>query len=845
MKTIQAALTAALIGFTLFSWGQKDPYWMARENWYSVEFDTGTQTMEGEWGNDYHKVNFKKEKESKLAYYWKVFSDRENVDILQNPKAGSALTSHQMPMGTMFYVVDEKDDYLLVHSAESASAANNQELGWIHKNNLLVWNHPYKGKGSGIDIKAFIVNTKEYLRSVQDGQVKDSKEIYKIYNSPSSSQEIATQDLYSILFVFKYDPVHRRYLVSDHYSLNASGQLTGWVKEERIKLWETSLALEPNFDEDAVEFRKIEKGQFARVFKTTSQTDDFIAGREVKPLIERDVAKKGTEDLVIRDQVGDSLRHVRFQGQLPRFPMYNVDASSFDCGVVGKLNLGSDPSIIKGATDERLARAQAKFQDREKGLDYTNIVFVIETSPGMQPYIDQIDKIKDDIVRSCTSSQEQVSIKWGFVAYSDSWCENESAVTKICPATSDEEFQAQMAQLSDVAAGPRDQVEAAAKGLFTALTECQLNESENNIVIHMGSRGDIRNDFDRDGICPDLDVPDGKLFKRFTELSAHYVAVQCTLEGMDEEDGWFIETDAQKIIENVSRRMYDEVREKDFYAKYSAASAPKIIRSDAEASLSIEDNAVSIMRGIWPDGSVTSNGQIVLDLQRMRQSVTKAITEARDKAKAEMDLIRQLYKDNSNLSDMAADFGDIGHLLKSAGLSPEEIKIFTKERVQLYWNGSAPKRAPGGKDEMWKLVLFISEDDVYDIKNRLDELIAAKSAADRSKRAEQVKLFWEELAFDVLNMDPKRSEVKIDEIRRNMLGLKKAGVELGGGLLENLTLDDIENLPPAEIDQYLDQCSARGPFWDEVQSSYQFYYYPAGEGEDRKKFFWIPFEFIF
>lgn len=836
----------ALLAFiTLCSTASSQDYWQRRESWSHPSFDTGTNRMEGEYGNEYEKVIFKKLKKNP-AYYWNVFTDRDNVPVRTQPKLGAQTTGKQLPMGTMLFVVDEKKEFLKVTTAESADWEKNEELGWIHKQNLILWNFPLQGRKTGIDIKAFIVNTQDYAKLARtEEEIKNTKEIYKIYNSPTSTESMDTQELYQVLFVFKYDPENRRYLVSDHYALNKSRQLTGWVKAERVKLWETSLALEPNFEQEAVDYRTLEQGQLATVFKTAIEVDDYLGNRDTEPLIIRDVAKPGMDDLVITDVIGDSITHVRYEGSLPRFPLYNIDDKSYQCGVIGKLSLGSDPDLLKGVTDERLARAEKKFRDRANSLQYTNIVFAIECSPGMKHYMDLIPKAATTIYSRLPADQD-ANLRWGFVAYSDSYCEESTAIHEVCPATEIEEFERRLQALADVPNGPQgDEVEASNKGLLTAMKQCGFNENENNILIHIGTRGNIDNDLDREGLCAELSPSLRKLVRKFTEMTANYIAIKCRDYGMPEEDSWFIDTDAAKLIESVSKELYNEVSEKDFFEDYAPPSPPQIVRSADAPELSIDENSVTLMRAFWPDGSTLDNGTVAMDDDRFKKCIVDGILDSRDKADEEMALIQQLYLDNSTLSNMADNLGNVANLLRQAGLSEDEVQVFIKERVQLYWDGNAPKRSPNAPMDMWKLVLFISEDDVRDIQMRLDEVIKAKMAVDVMDKANRIADFWQTIATDVLNMDPDDDDITVADIRARMNGLKSEGVEMGGGLLNDLTISEVRDMKAKEVNAYLDQCEEKSMFWQEVRSGYDFCYYPAGEGEKRMKFYWIPFEFIY
>ncbi|MFT5247244.1 MAG: hypothetical protein ACI943_001993, partial [Gammaproteobacteria bacterium] len=484
----------------------------------------------------------------------------------------------------------------------------------------------------------------------------------------------------------------------------------------------------------------------------------------------------------------------------------------------------------------------------------TNVVFVVETTGNrMKPYVDEIVKIMENVNKN-TKLEERPDIKWGYVGYSDANCDepDEDAVNLVIPCTEDDLFVEQiLTKASFVATGPRDDYSASFYGLKTALDKCKFNENQTNIIVHLGNRPDLQDDFDREDLCieskPDMVPRQRDIWAGFSNYSINYLAVQCFRDGMA-TDSLFIR-DARNMMLSASKKMYDEVREKDFYAEFSPPTSPKIVSYKDKAEIGMEDNAVTIMRAIWPNGDNITNGMIAMDPKVFSKEMAKSILDARDKAKAEIKVIKRLYMDNSELSSMTSAFGNTAHILSQSGLTKEEIAILSTERVQLYWHGYAPKKLPYATHDMWKTVLFLSEDKVYDINKQFEGITSAFDAADTETKKMAIKNLWEDIATSVLNMDldKVRDNVTVTEIRNKMIGLKEQGVSLGNesDVLLNVTLNGIDDLTSKEVNHYLNELQKKVQFWEGVQNGYKFSYYPAGEGENRKKFYWIPFEFLY
>lgn len=817
--------------------------WDQPIDWMAPRFDADQKRIAtGENGNDYHLERFSKLKKES-AYKWEVFADRNGGVIYDEPNEKSTQVGTTV-MGDLYNVYDEKGEYLEIYKGTSFSASKDDRLGWVHKSHLILWNRPLAERRTGIDIKAFIVNTDAFLKASKNKgkSLVEAKDVYQVYGAPNDVKPLEIGNLYSVLFVFKYDPINRRYLVSDHFELLVSGHLRGWVDEDRVELWQTALAIEPNYIEDAVEERRMQERFHSRVFSNAFEMTNFNNGSAADPLLIRDVVL-ADENLIIRESIGDTVVHVRYEGALPRFPLYSLSDAGYECGVIGKLNLGTT-NYVPGATTDRIALAEKKFKKREQGLNNTNIVFVIEARKDADNYLARIE----DIIRITYDSfsiSERSDFKWGAVVYSDAYCEDpESAISTTLKLTDDKKFWNSMSNLNFIQTGPRDGYEASMKALEVAMTKTGMNPSENNVLIHIGSVCDRNYDMDQRE-CEALNPSWPRLWSEMADLSVNYLGVQIYDDGSESASN-FIEYDARRIIEGASTRMYNEVREKDFLKSYEQPTPPQIIEGD-RAEISIDKNGLTLMKAIWP-GKTTCNGVRCLEEGLFIDEVAGHIVGSKKKAKEEQEFISKMYMDNSVLSKMADSFsGSVEKLRVDMGLTEEEWAIFSAERVQVYWRGNAPRRAPRQNHDMWKFILFISEDKVRDIQKDMTEILRARKM-DVQRRKETVQSFWNTAANTILNMDDNIKDVNslsIEDVKLRLFGLRNQGVSLGGGVLDQLTIGNINTMKPDDLNNYLDEISGKMNFWNELSGGYPYTYYPAGEGEGRKKFYWIPFEFLY
>lgn len=833
----------ALLAVSTLTVGQSD-CWVVREDWQQPTFDATQLRLESYGlfeGNNYHEVRFKKQSQNRgRPEDWNVFTDRANVQVREKPKPDAPLVSGQQnhPMGTQFFVADEEGDYFLLKEAGYESCKDRKDIGWVLKQELLLWRRPLQSMGTGIDIKAFIVNTDDYARAIQqDADFVATKDIYKIFDAPAATEPTETNPLYSVLFVYKYDDIHQRFLVSDKYKLKGDGDLLGWVSKDRVQLWETTLALEPNFDGPAIRERAVDEDRWARVYETSTHAKAYMKGSMGSPIMKRDVHKQDEDAAILEVEENGS---TRFNGEIPRWPLYEIQDDVYRCGVIGRISLGSDPSQLEGATDERLARAKKKFQGRQQSIGKTNVVFVVETTEESQEYVDVLESIQEDIYGDI-ETQNRKDVKWGFVGYSDTNCGDGLAISVLVPVTNKaEDFLGAVEQnFQALEDGPQDDVATVNMALYKALSECRMNPNETNIMIHLGQHHDISQDFDREfdlDECPELSVRDRILYDKMNELTLHYIAMQMNPNpGQD-----FFVGDAMRLMENAAQAMHNEVAEKDFFEDSGVRQqAPTMSdRDDRKGESVVSSSAVTIMRILWPGQGTES-----LTSSRFRQEAVDAIRDAMEKSRSELEGIEALYSDNSTIAGLASDYPEITRMLASSGLDEETIRLLMKERVQLYYNGVAPKECHGCvQGEMYKLCMFLSEEDVQDIQDRFDEL-AMTMSADIVTRKEKIREFWVAIAEGLLNMK-KTDEIKVDDIRKSMTGLQGSGVPMGNGLLNELSLGDVEDLSEEQVIDYLEACAELAKFWEEINgSNYPYIYHPGGDKSIN--FYWIPFEKIF
>lgn len=247
---------------------QKEPM-EEPEIWKEVKYDIGEFKYIDEQKNkrtDYEKFSASKRDNKEV---WRVFTDRENIPVYDEPD-GKVVGS--VPgFSTRLYVYKEDGTYLLVSEQNRGPGT-----WWCRKTDLVLWRKPYKDPETGIEIKAFVVNT---VKAAGEIALDANKEKYKVLAGPSPTATVLKEKfIYDVLFVYKYVPGANRgdgfYLVSQNDELSSGDDLglLGWVSEKRVKTWGTRLCLEPNFAPEALAERKSTNTQ-AKLFAAGAQAD--------------------------------------------------------------------------------------------------------------------------------------------------------------------------------------------------------------------------------------------------------------------------------------------------------------------------------------------------------------------------------------------------------------------------------------------------------------------------------------------------------------------------------------------------------------------------------------------
>jgi hypothetical protein len=637
---------------------------------------------------------------------WMVWSDRQDNQTFTSPQGGQPFK--KLGFLEPFYVIDEEGEYVRIarDPAPTALALSQsaEDCGWIHKRNLILWSSCLMTERGKIPNKAMILNTISQLKK-RSGK----PDIVEFCADPadSTAKTGKASQLFQFFFVIKSTPssvlLARDQLIS--MTRSVSDNIVGWAPKERVTLWDHRVAIEPNWDREAADERKI--GMKAKIFGDGPTASEYKTGKTI------------TIDKVLWDN--DPLEK-RMQGEIRRFPVL---------AAAKRL-----PGILQvGAMGEIYAEDMTKFEQtiianvqQKMGVVNTfkrnvNVVFVIDGTTSMGPYFKAMAQaIVHAMPLIAQYGQAKNRFKFGALIYRDS-AEGMKRLAEIMPLQADPAKVRTF--LENATAGDKndqDEPEAVYYGLNAALRTTGLNPKETNIIILVGDAGS-HNRRDRTQVDP------AQIIKTMLYMDCHFVVFQVHHPARQPYADFI--TQMKSIAEKAADEKYAQVQ------KLDSKSGPRPIFVSDGATLVLENSTfVSAVYGLsdgaelkpelLTDRVTTEVGKLDKYIDASAGSINEMIDgKAMGKAIAER---RATIQNEGKMYSTAFAPGILNHLL-SAGLTAEDLKVLAKDKYQLFIDGFVSMKMNSQKYDLFKRVLFLSRSELVTLSNIMTDL--ARSVDER------------------------------------------------------------------------------------------------------------------
>jgi hypothetical protein len=303
-------------------------------------------------------------------------------------EANGSSTSTRLDFDTDLKPIRQTSNRVLVQKQDSS-----KNLGWIEKHDLLCQvEHPLLEKG---------LPRKAFAKIATD---TDSFQA-PVYSSPDRNQCPPCEPLsrisrFSTNFVFAEDPQNRRYLLAGGFILSGGYKrfpLVGWIDEERMIPWNTNLGIRPK--NDTRDPRQAKK----------------ISGYYSLKDSQRQNKKRGVELLA---------GNVWYT-----FPLHMPLLDTVD----GHYHVAAPGVGMKGFKT---------FNPNLEAMKRVDVFFVVDGTASMDPYIEQVKWVVEEIVYHLSKKTEfkETTFRFGFLVYRDDfgdklpkdpWCRDQYC-EKLC-----------------------------------------------------------------------------------------------------------------------------------------------------------------------------------------------------------------------------------------------------------------------------------------------------------------------------------------------------------------------------------------------------------------------------
>jgi hypothetical protein len=732
---------------------------------------------------------------------WWVVVDRDNVKAYDLPDGNVFATTLQFGAG--YYVIQEQDDWVELIDATVDKREIKKlraRIGWVRKNDLLLWNECLVNPRTKVELKALVLNKFDDFKDIPC----DKKELVKIFTSPSGAN---SKDLLNInnKFYFVYKKEGTRYLIGETIGLSYYNPdfLLGWIDKGKAADWNTRIALEPNFTEEGYNERKNNPAFQVYGFSDAPSAEDFGQGK-----IGVDKADWSRDPVRPGQEVAKS-DPKRFPGGYMRFPLLSVGGQTkksvlpyFKSAVLDEVLLkvkcvdGKTVSVKPMPIGKHVSIAK-ELERYQRASKYFNVFFVVEGSKAMSGFKENIISAIDEVKSTIYSNSDKPVIRFGALVYKD--------VTELKSGASPQTL-VKLAKLTADQQSIKDWVRGAAfsnpggsgeypvqnYGLYKAIEAAEFPKYETNIIIILGQKGDFAKDrlMRKQHEGKSYYVPNATIEDLIVKNDINVFAVQC-IGGTSETDRSFalnlrtiILESAKKHYNNLYLKNNSNPEVKESFAKLNYYPKPPAMDDPDEAKdplLILENGTIhaSIFRAPGISGNITQETFFKL-LQSQCATITKtAVMFANEVDKWNYNEIDK-NGFNPRLNEVLVELYD-------------DIKLddsFTDEKYELVKPMYFARQPQGAKYPTFSFVTFWSEGELTKYYTFLEKLLIDVSNLSAGQKRIKLQELYCKLLDEFAGGENGKdcTEYTIEEIIELILGVKGEGLDFESKCIKDKTL---------------------------------------------------------
>ncbi|MEM7657433.1 MAG: type VI secretion system protein TssR domain-containing protein [Bacteroidota bacterium] len=711
------------------------------------------------------------------GFAWQVYSDRAGNRTSAQP--GGNADKVQLSFLEPLYVYQEQGEYVrVVRDPEFGLGATLMsftskavDCGWIHKRQLLLWNHclvtPDKSK---INKKAMILNTLETLDTKKNKFEDMAAEEVQFLQGPSSkAQKSRSAGLFNVYFIYKVLSTGKEtYALLGRDVRAQAGErignsINGWVSMSRVVPWDHRVALEPNWDENAATERTSRKKP-VQFFATLGSAGAYQQG-----------AAPSAREVLWNDDPGNE----RNLGEWRRFPVLENQNGIVKVGLMGDIN--SEHGKI---APELLATIQDKHGEAKKAKRNIDIVFVMDATSSMGEFFPPIaNAIKNSIKTLSVKDIAPNKIRFGAVVYRDQ-AEGTRKTETVRLTENGEEVANFLSKVDARDYKDSDKPEAMFYGLKTAIRGIGMSPEHTNLVILVGDAGNhARSD--------ETQVSVEEVTNLLKSYRCDFMVFQAQNVGNHSTYEDFVSQN-KLVMKTMARSIFDETPRNGGGVK---VSFPRMV-TVGNQTMKIDNGATAATLVYAEPGTKQAPTNLQREVEQIVQvsirhtdQFLQSVENVVVQGNAVSDVTMALDQTPESQSQYVSAFAPaiMLYLSQTLGLSQEQLKQIAGKNYQLFMPAYAPLQVSGMNKPLFQYVLFLTRKELSTLNRDLSKLV---DASNNSEARRAMKDAWISLLeAHIGGVD--RSEM--EEMSMEEVGDKVFGIPATSSLLANRKLKDLED----------------------------------------------------
>jgi len=753
----------------------------------------------------------------RMAIVWEVYSDRANNPTYHAPDGQEYKKADFLEL---FFVLEERENFLHIvkdpNLNKDTLSAQAEDYGWIPRDNLLLWSNNLVTEKGRINRKAMILNTVEQLKTEKEG---DKPDIVRFKKAPGLGSPLTGEEsrLFQFFYIFKKSEDGQHLLLGKNSFFGATSVnsvIKGWVPNDRSVLWFNRVAIEPNWEYEAVQERK--EGKKAKFFSNIDAARGYKLG-----------ANQDKKEII---WANDPLTTERLIGEWRRFPVLRKDPADpviLNTGVMGDIYTEQGKKLAE--MSEKIAKTQNKIDKIISKKRKIKIVFVVDGTRSMQKVFKAVSSAihnsTQDLNLEYRNKYGENAIDFAGVIYRD-YSEDRMRRVRTRGFQSTQSFDSFFNPEKARDVNNNTHAEAPYLGLETSLKSLGLKQNETNVVILLGDAGNHVPD--QGGRTPE------KIADLMAEKYCHFISIQVHKPSVSKVYDNFTKQSKdialraaekyRKILSNKYEGLFNlselewSENNNNFNLKESPLAAKVIAMEDGEAmnQSNIQDEIEKFIAGVD-----ASNDSLIARINR----IVAGASYVDEQKKAEMN-------DDGDFYTLPFSEG-IWAVFQQSGLSVDELATLKVNKYQIYTPGYTSMQVEGQQHDQFQRVLLMDATELGDLERSLREL---RSATTGSQRREALYNTWLQILKEYLGEtgNVKFKELTMEEINRKLWELPGAGSMIGDLKLKNIY--DESKLTDAELNRYIKSILEKH---NKIQSIFFSQDYRYGFRSNERPYYWI------